>query len=260
MTTDTAIAPSLRSYEFWPMQYRRSWRATISVSLLTPVLSITFLGLGVGHLVDQRGVFPGGRYLDYLAPGLLAITAVQVAATEGMWGVLGAIRWHRTYYAMVTTPLRVGSVLVGHQLWIATRVLASSVIYLAVIAAFGAVHSPLFLLSLPAAVLVGLATSLPLAAFVAYVAHERLFGPIFAYVLGPMIFLSGTFFPISALPVPVRPLAWVSPFWHGAELCRGFTLGPFQPGPAVLHAAFLLAWIAVAALVTRRSYHRRFDT
>ena len=80
-------------------------------------------------------------YLDFIAPGLLAAAAMQTAATESSWPVMGAIKWTRTYYAMTATPLTERDVLIGHQLFVVTRVLTGSAAYLLVVAAFGAVHS-----------------------------------------------------------------------------------------------------------------------
>ena len=91
-------------------------------------------------------------YLDFIAPGLLAAAAMQTAATESSWPVMGAIKWTRTYYAMTATPLTERDVLIGHQLFVVTRVLTASAAYLLVVAAFGAVHSWLGLLAMPVAV------------------------------------------------------------------------------------------------------------
>ena len=78
-------------------------------------------------------------YLDYVAPGLLAAAAMQTAVTEASWPVMGAIKWTRTYHAMIATPLTERDAFVGHQLFVVTRVLVSAAAYLAIIAAFGAV-------------------------------------------------------------------------------------------------------------------------
>ena len=114
----------LRAYEHWLAQYKRVWRGTIGTSLVNPLLYLAALGVGLGTIVDESPNAPAGvPYLDYIAPGLLAAAAMQTAATESSWPVMGAIKWTRTYYAMTATPLTERDVLIGHQLFVVTRVL-----------------------------------------------------------------------------------------------------------------------------------------
>ena len=125
---------------------------------------------------------------------------MQIASFEASWPVLSAIKWSRQYHAMLATPLRVGDVLLGHQAFIAFRMLMTATVYLAVIAAFGAVNSPLGILAIPVAVLVGIAFAAPIAAWGAYTENEASFVAIFRFVILPMFLFSGTFFPIEQLP------------------------------------------------------------
>ena len=100
------ILQPLRAYEHWLAQYKRVWRGTLGTSLVNPLLYLAALGVGLGTIVDQSPNAPAGvPYLDYIAPGLLAAAAMQTAATESSWPVMGAIKWTRTYYAMTATPL-----------------------------------------------------------------------------------------------------------------------------------------------------------
>ena len=252
------LALALRSYEFWLAQYRRAWRGTVVTSVVNPVFYLGALGIGLGTLVNRAGHTPGGvRYLAFVAPGVLAATAMQVGTTEASWPVLGSIKWTRGYFAMIATPLGIRDVVVGHQLWMATRVVSSSAVYLCVIAAFGGIHSPYGVLALPACLLVGLAFSAPMAAYAATRDSEGSFTAIFRFAIVPMFLFSGTFFPVSRLPVPLEQLAYVMPLWHGVDLCRGLTLGTIGLLPALGHAAYLLAWGVGGLLAAERTYCRR---
>ena len=51
------------------------------------------------------------------------------------------------------------------------------------------------------------------------------FNILFRFVLVPMTLFSGSFFPITQMPLAIRWLAWLSPLWHGNELARGAALG-----------------------------------
>ncbi len=252
------ILQPLRAYEHWLAQYKRVWRGTIGTSLVNPLLYLAALGVGLGTIVDKSPNAPSGvPYLDFIAPGLLATAAMQTAATESSWPVMGAIKWTRTYYAMTATPLSERDVLIGHQLFVITRVLTGSAAYLLVVAAFGAVHSWLGLLVIPVAVLIGTAFSMPMAAYAAKTESDSSFPPIFRFVIVPMFLFSGTFFPVSQMPLALEVLAYVTPIWHGVELCRGLMLGTVDPLPALGHVAYLLAWTIGGLVLARRAYRTR---
>lgn len=250
---------ALRAYAFWAFNYRRVWRSSLSVTIVNPILYLTALGIGLGSLVN-KGDPPGpGTYLDFVAPGLLAATAMQVGASEASFPVLAAIKWVRNYHAMLAAPLGVDDVMLGHQLWMWTRIAGASAIYLVVIAAFGAVRSPLAVLALPAAFLVGAAFAAPVTAFAARCKNGSEFNVLFRFGIVPMFLFSGTFFPVSRLPGLLQPVAWITPLWHGVALCRGLTLGTIEPLPALGHVAYLLLWIGAGLFLARREYRRRLS-
>src|SRR2546425_9273970 len=142
---------ALRSFEYWAYSYRRVWRGSLVTSIVGPVLYLSALGVGLGTLVN-RGTTLDVPYLDYVAPGILAATAMQLATFESSYPVMAAIRWTRQYVAMLATPLRTRDLLVGHQLYVAARLAVVSAIYLAILAAFGAIHSPYAILAWPVAI------------------------------------------------------------------------------------------------------------
>jgi lipooligosaccharide transport system permease protein len=253
-----SLVQPLRAYEHWLAQYKRVWRGTIGTSLLNPLLYLAALGVGLGTIVDRSQNAPGGvPYLDFIAPGLLAAAAMQTAAVEASWPVMGAIKWTRTYFAMTATPLAERDVLIGHQLFVITRVLTASTAYLLTVAAFGAVNSWLGLLAIPVAVLIGTAFSMPIAAYAATRDSDASFPPIFRFVIVPMFLFSGTFFPVSQMPMAFELAAYVTPIWHGVELCRQLTLGTVESFAVAGHLAYLLAWSVGGFLAARRAYRRR---
>jgi lipooligosaccharide transport system permease protein len=158
---------------------------------------------------------------------------------------------------MLATPLRVDDVLVGHLGWIATRVAIVSAAYLAVIAAFGVVTSPLAILALPAAVLTGLSFSAPIAAFAATQDGDIAFSTISRFALIPLFLFSGTFFPVSQLPGWLQPLAYATPLYHGVQLCRGLILGALPLGSAVGDVGYLVGLSVIGLLVARRTFAKR---
>jgi lipooligosaccharide transport system permease protein len=254
----SSVTLALRPLEFFFAQYRRVWRGTAVTSVVTPIVYLLALGVGLGVFVDRSASLPGDiDFLDFVAPGLLAATAMQLANFESSWPVLSAIKWDRQYHAMLASPLRVRDVVLGHQAFVAARLLSTSAVYLAVIAAFGAVNSWTGILAVPVAVLVGLSFSTPIAAWAAHTENEISFVAIFRFVILPMFLFSGTFFPVDELPTPLEVIAYLTPLWHGVELCRMLTLGDVEVPAALGHLAYLLACIAVGLTAALYTYRKR---
>jgi lipooligosaccharide transport system permease protein len=253
-----ALVLPLRVFEYWLLQYRRVWRGTVVTSVVNPVLYLGAIGVGLGTLVNKSSGQPlGVSYIDFVAPGMLAATAMTIASIEASWPVIGSFKWTRQYFAMLATPIGPRDIVLGHQLWMTSRVLSTSAIYLVVIAAFGAIHSPLAVLTLPACVLLGLAISAPLAGYAATQENDAAFVPVNRFVIVPMFLFSGTFFPISRLPLPLEWLAYATPLWHGVELCRDFTLGTFDSLAVLGHVAYLSLFAIAGLLWAERTYGAR---
>ena len=248
-----------REFRYWLTNYRRTWRGSIYSSVLSPLLYLGAMGIGLGTLVDAHGTarLGGLSYLAFLAPGLLAAAAMQAAVEESTYPVLGSVKWRRTYYAAAASPLRPADLFHGHLLFTTMRLTMNSAIFLAVMAVFGAVASPWALAALPAAVLTGLAFAAPVEAWAITVTKDTSFALIFRFGLIPLFLFSGTFFPITQLPAWLRPLAYVTPLWHGVALCRSLTLGTATLGASLLHVAYLAALAAVSIAVGNRTYRRR---
>jgi lipooligosaccharide transport system permease protein len=257
MASSGALA--VREFRFWLTDYRRTWRGSIYSSVVNPVLYLGAMGLGLGTLVNQRGTasLGGVSYLTFLAPGLLAAAAMQTGIGECTYPVLGSVKWNRTYQAASASPLRPADIMAGHQLFVVMRLLMNCGIFLAVVAAFGAARSPAVLLALPAAVLTGLAFAAPVEAWAITRNKDSGFAVVFRFVLIPLFLFSATFFPITQLPAWIRPVAYITPLWHGVELCRGISLGTLTVGGAFLHVGYLVAVTLAGLAVGRQTYRRR---
>ena len=254
-----AWAMAWRAFRFWLVNYRRTWRGTIYSSVSSPVLYLGAMGLGLGTLVDRHGTghLGGVSYLDFLAPGLLAAAALQTGLGEASYPVLASVKWLKTYQAAVATPLRPADLMRGHQLFTTMRLVMNTVIFLIVMAAFGAIRSPWAIVTLPVCVLTGLAFATPVEAYAVTREKDSSFAMIYRFLLIPMFLFSGTFFPITQLPDWIRPLAYATPLWHGVALCRSLTLGTPDLGSALLHVAYLTALALAGLLVAQRTYRRR---
>jgi lipooligosaccharide transport system permease protein len=252
------VSASARALRYWLYQYKRTWRGSITTSFLYPVLYLSAIGVGLGSLVNHHAhTVDGVRYVDFLAPGLLAATAMQVGGNEAMYPVMAAIKWIRTYFAMLATPLGVGDVLAGHLAWIALRLTAVATIYLAIMAAFGTIHSALAVLALPGAVLTGMAFVTPIAAFSAAQTNDAGFSALYRLGLIPLFLFSGTFFPVSQLPGWLQGVAEATPLYHGVALCRDLTLGRLDAGADVVHVVYLVGLTLLGVGLASFSFRRR---
>jgi lipooligosaccharide transport system permease protein len=250
---------AVRKFRFWLTNYRRTWRGSIFSDVLNPVLYLGAMGIGLGTLVDAHGTagLGGVSYLAFLAPGLLAATSMQTAMAASTYPVYGSVKWLKTYQAAISTPLGPVDLFYGHLLFTTLRLVMNSVVFMIVMAAFGAIQSPWAIAALPAAVLTGLAFAAPIEAFAITVTKDTSFAMLFRFGMIPLFLFSGTFFPITQLPAVVRPLAYLTPLWHGVALCRSLSLGTAQPAASAGHVAYLIAFTAIGIYAGRKTYRRR---
>ncbi len=258
VTGPTGIA---RVFESRLVSYRRTFRSSVFNSFVGPVLFLTAMGVGLGTYVDRGdgAALDGVSYLAFLAPGLLAATAMQTAAFEATFPIIGGLQWQRTFHAMYATPLRPVDIALGNLLWIAFRLLLVTSVFTLVTVAFGAATSPLIVLAIPVAILTGMAFAGPIAAFSATQRTMEKFNAVFRFGITPLFLFSGTFFPVESLPAFLQPVAWVTPLYHGVALSRSLSLGTAADDPLLMaiHLAVLLAFIAAGAWATTRTVERK---
>ncbi len=250
---------AVRELRFWLTDYRRTWRGSVISSVLGPLLYLGAMGAGLGSLVNRHSDarLGGVSYLAFIAPGLLAATGMQTAFGESMYPVLGSVKWVKNYFAAAATPLRPSDVFRGHLLFVILRLVMNCGIFLVVIVAFGGARSPLIVAAVPVAVLTGLAFAPALMAWSVTRSRDTSFSVLMRFFMIPLFLFSGTFFPITQIPAWLRPVAYVTPLWHGVELCRGLSLGTATLGGAALHTGYLLAVAAAGFAVAHVSYTRR---
>jgi lipooligosaccharide transport system permease protein len=245
------------TYRVWAV-WRRNFEVftkTIFVnflpSLFEPLLYLAAFGVGLGALIT--GSVQGGSYIQFIGPGLISIAVMYGSFFECTYASFVRMYFQKTFDAIIATPVSVEEVIAGELLWGATRATINSTIVLAVVAAFGLVSSPLFLLVPVLAFFGGLLFASVGMCFTALASNIDFFNfPSFLFIT-PMFLLSGTFFPLSLLPVVLQSAAFaVFPLTHVVNLTRGLMLGKIEPFMG-LSLGFMLAlsilWIAVVTSV-----------
>jgi lipooligosaccharide transport system permease protein len=262
MTTVTRTRPPSpigRVFEHRFLSYRRTFRASIFSSFLSPVMFLAAMGLGLGAYVSDPAAIGGVPYIVFLAPGLLAATAMQSASFESMFPIIGGLEWSRIFHGMYATSLSPRDIALGNLAWIAARLTMICTIFTIVIVLFGAAESPLVVLAIPAAILTGMAFAGPIAAFSATQKTPNRFATLFRFGITPLFLFSGTFFPIASLPVALQVFAWFTPLFHGVALTRALSLGTVAEEPVAMlfHLVYLVTLATVGGYLTIRMIERR---
>ena len=242
-------------FEYHLVSYRRVWRGSLLSSFVLPLLTMLGFGVGVGAYVT--GGVEGVPYLDWMVPGLIASTAMQIAMGDSTWPVLGGFEWRRIYFGQSAAPLSVADILDGHLAFVVFRTLASCGAFLLVAAAFGTMHSWWALATLPIAGLVGLAVATPTFAYASAIRTDSYLAVLFRLGVIPMSLFSGVFFPVESLPGALRWVAYALPLWHGVDLSRAATLGVAPAWSPVGHVLYLALWAGAGWLLAYRQFGRR---
>lgn len=238
--------------------YAQTWRASVISSFLFPVLYLASMGLGVGHLVtNHTGLIEGRTYLQFVAPGLLAITAMQIGSGECMWPILGGIKWGRHYHAAMTTPLEPEDVVFGKLGFVGIRLFFTALVYTGVIACFGGLASWWSLLLPFVGVLSGLAFAAPLMAYSCTLESDASFALVQRFLIVPMFLFSATFYPLDQYPALLRPVVQFMPLYHGVALCRSAAAGHGSLLAVLAHVTLLLSLALGGVLMARRTLRKR---
>lgn len=234
------------------MVYRRTWLVILS-GFFEPLFYLLGLGFGLGALIgDVQG--PGGQALPYavfVAPGLLATSAMNGAIFESTFNVFFKLKYAKTYDAIVATPMAIGDVAVGEVGWSLIRGGLYATGFLVVMVLLGLARSPLAILAIPGALLVGFAFAAVGMAVTTWMRTWQDFDLVFVIIL-PLFLFSATFYPLSAYPEPIATIVGLTPLFQGVDLLRQLTTGAIEP-TFVVRIAYLVAMgLAGLAVVSSR--------
>jgi lipooligosaccharide transport system permease protein len=234
--------------------YKHSWMV-IFTGFFEPVFYLLGIGVGMGALVPS---IDGVRYAAFVAPGLLAASCLNGALTDGCFNIWFKLHFMKTYDGILATPMRVPDVAFGEMLWAVTRGSIYAAGFLVVLLVLGrisgrpALLSPLAIFAFPAAVLAATAFSAIALCVTTFVRKVEDFDTVMGLGVMPMFLFSGTFFPLSRVPLVPRVLMEILPLYHGAAMLRQLTTGAID-GTFAAHVAYLLVVGTLAfALAMRR--------
>lgn len=198
--------------------YKKDLISNISPTVADPALIMVSLGLGLGaYLTNVEGM----SYMQFLAPGLTVATALFTSFFESSYGFYVRMTYENVFKAMLTTPIGVTEVVMGEMLWVALKGAVMAVGVAIVLALFGMMANPWLI---PLLAIVGFLVALPCGAMgllaTALVNNINQFQTVYSFIIAPLYFLSGIFFPISQMAAPVRVVAEFFPLIHGVRLAQ----------------------------------------
>lgn len=201
--------------------YKQRWMYSLLPNFFEPVFYLLGLGVGLGAYVSGGGTFENG-YVAYIAPGLVAASAMNGAVFETTYNVFVKLYFGKIYDAMVATRVNIEDVVVGETLWAVTRSLMYGGIFLIITLFFGVPLTPWLLLAPFAIVLTGFCFSAIGLAFTSIVKSIDLFTYFFIMFVTPSFLFSDIFFPVEErFPEVLVGVAKATPLYHGVQLLRG---------------------------------------
>lgn len=246
----------------WIHVWRRNflvWRKLIIASVLSnladPLILLFGLGYGLGALLPSVA---GMSYIAFFAAGTLCSATMFTASFESMFSGFSRMHGQKTWDAILYAPLTIDDVVAGEIMWAASKAWLSGATILAVAAVFGLAASPLVVLTLPVAFLVGLAFAAVGLIMTVLAKNWDFFSFYMTLIMTPMTMISGVFFPAEQLPRPVLAVAQALPLYHGVELVRPLVAG-HAPAHVVVHVAVLLGYAAAGYAIAIFFARRRFS-
>ena len=238
------------------MVYRHAWMVLLS-GAVEPLFYLFAIGIGVGGLVGDvsTGAMDDVPYAVFVAPALLAASAMNGAIYESTFNIFFKLRYAKTYDAMLTTPMEPRDIALGEIVWCQLRGLLYAVGFIAVMLALGLAPSLTgALLAVPAAVLIGFAFG-AVGTAAATLIRSWQDMDLVQFVTLPLFLFSATFFPLEVYPAALRPLVQLSPLYHGVELLRSLTLGGVDAG-VLVNIGYLVVMTAVGMVAAGRRIER----
>ncbi len=238
--------------------YRKDFVANISPTLSDPAFMILSLGVGLGTFVAD---VQGRSYLAYLAPGLAVSTALFTAFFETSYGFYIRMTFENIFKAMLTTPIGTRELILGEFIWVGLKSAIMVTGVSVVLFGFGLFKNPANLALVP---LIGILVGLPLGALgllsTCFVRNINQFQTVYSFLISPLYFFSGIFFPLDQMPVWVQFAAKLLPLYHGVMLSQALFWDENLAQAFSIHAPILIVYSAALLAFGYSSIKKKLQT
>ena len=239
------------------------WRTIIAaVDIGNPLFYLIAVGIGIGVLVEQGSGTSGTngiKYIAFIAPALLANTAIMGIMDETVFPTIEGFKWRKLFFAQNATPITGRQIAIGVYIAAICRAIFSVNVYYILLLAFDVVDFGISFLLVPIAVLGGGAFgALMLFAAAKIEKEDQFFNILSRLVIMPLFLFSGSFFPLSSMPIYLQPIACVLLLWHSTELGReaAFDYG-ISTTMVLVHLVFLTTLLVVGLVFAARQFEKR---
>lgn len=226
--------------------YKKDFLANISPTVADPAFLLLALGFGLGPFVQE---VEGMSYVRFLAPGLVATTALFTAFFECSYGFYVRLTFESVFKAMLTTPIGRREVVIGEFLWVFLKGAIMAFGVGLVLGLFGLIERPWAILIFP---LIGGLLAVPCGALgllaAGYVRNINQFQTVYSFLIAPMYFLSGVFFPVGAVHPYFALAIQASPFYHGVQLMQMTAWGRGDVVEVAYHLGALMIFSVVLGI------------
>jgi len=232
-----------RAFRVWQRHltvYTKLYKSSFALNFAEPLLYLTAMGLGLGGFVAN---IKGVPYINFIAPGIIASSAMFAAVYECTYSTYVRIHFQRTFDAILATPVNIDDLIAAEMIWGATKSVIYGITIIIVISIFGLVASPLVLLVIPLLFVIGMIFAEISLIFVAKVPGIDSFNYFYTLFMTPMFLFSGIFFPLDGMPAIVEKIAWFTPLYHFVNICRSFAAGD------IISPAVDVIWLFVAVAI-----------
>ena len=239
------------------------WKGIITIIAIgNPLFYLVAIGIGIGVLVTSNSGTSGTggvEYILFIAPALLANTAILGAMDETIFPVMEGFKWRKGFYATNSTPITGQQIVLGVFIAALFRTAFSVYVYWLLLIAFDVMTLGQSWIAPLVAMFGGAAFGAMMMAVVAGVEKDDYFLTVLGrLVITPLFLFSGTFFPLTNMPIYLQWIGWISPLWHTTELGRYFSYGYSIPGYLlVIHFTFLTALLVIGLKVANRRFVKR---
>ncbi len=230
-----------RAFRVWQRHlkvYTKLYLSSLTLNVVEPVLYLTAMGLGLGAYLTEMDGMP---YINFIAPGIIAYSAMFAASGECTYGTYVRMTYQKTFDAMLATPVNLEDLVTGEILWGATKSTIYGTIIIITISVMGLVASPLIVFAIPALLVAGIIFAEMAVFYAAVVPGIDYFNYYFTLVVTPMFLFSGVFFPIEGLHPVAETIAYFTPLYHLVNITRGLASGALPWGD--------MLWLLVCVVV-----------
>jgi ABC-2 type transport system permease protein len=188
--------------------------------LLQPLLFVFVMGVGLGTIVDTGGDI---SFQTFLFPGVLATSVLFTAAFAGI-----SLVWDREFgflREMMVAPISRASIIWGKCLGGAIVATGQSLVLLALLGAVGIPYSPVLIAELIGCLFLGALLLTALGVLLSTrIKTIQAAMPVSQLLIMPMMFLSGSLFPVTNLPEWLAVLTRLNPLTYVVQPMRHLTL------------------------------------